>query len=463
MPSPSIIVSQPSPSADHAPDEHDFSRRLRISPASPRRAEHSSPRAQQGRLYNPNTDGVRPRPVVAEPDAMSDAASSAYAPRGSVHLPRRSQPVRTSGDPPRLFDPRKDNPHQFNVLQRPSSLSNGTATAAPSGGMRQTPTPKSSGDWVSASSTSSASYAHSTISSNFTLSSTATDSSTGSALFDNKTPRSEDSAGPSALSSQLKRLYREILSLEARVQCEDRDRDMVEETDRGAHPQRVRVLTTAGAVGEEAKDVDEEVVKEKLKRLVQDHKDLVELIYRMLSLTLAPTVPQSLKSIPVKYNLVFRLWNHGFHRLLERLRHYAMANSKVSLEHLQEFTYYAYSFYTYLIKEQLMAGLHAAWVESLGDITRYCIAVSSMLEKSVQNAGGPAAAAHTHAITAAKLCDNHLLLTLAANAPEGRYVRALGQECAAHARRCCRHAALTLYTVAAIWHVCEHVRAVCRA
>ncbi len=62
---------------------------------------------------------------------------------------------------------------------------------------------------------------------------------------------------------------------------------------------------------------------------------LVELIYRMLSLTLAPAVPQSLKNIPEKYNLVRRLWNHGFHRLLELLRRGAMADSKVALEHLQ--------------------------------------------------------------------------------------------------------------------------------
>lgn len=298
---PNIVVSQPSPSADHIPDEYDFSRRLKISPSSPRnthsKQEHSSPRAQQGRLYNPNTDGVRPRAVTAEPDAMSDAASSAYAPRVPAHIPRRSQPVRTSGDAPRLFDPRKDNPHQFSVLHRPNGLPNGpngngpngTATAAPSGGMRQTPTPKSSGDWVSASSTSSASYAHSTISSNFTLSSTTTDSSTGSALFDNnKTPRSEDSAGPSALSSQLKRLYREILTLEARVQSEDREHDLIEDADRSSQPQRVRVLTTTGAVGEEIKEADEEAEKEKYKRMVSDHKEYVFRVITFLSVSLMP-------------------------------------------------------------------------------------------------------------------------------------------------------------------------------
>ena len=55
----------------------------------------------------------------------------------------------------------------------------------------------------------------------------------------------------------------------------------------------------------------------------------------MLSLTLAPTVPQSLRSIPIKYNLVYRLWNHGFHRLLEILRRDSNAKSEIALEHLQ--------------------------------------------------------------------------------------------------------------------------------
>lgn len=56
----------------------------------------------------------------------------------------------------------------------------------------------------------------------------------------------------------------------------------------------------------------------------------------MLTLTLAPTVPQSLRSILIKYALVSRLWNHGFHRLLELLRRDATTKlSEIALEHLQ--------------------------------------------------------------------------------------------------------------------------------
>lgn len=57
----------------------------------------------------------------------------------------------------------------------------------------------------------------------------------------------------------------------------------------------------------------------------------------MLSLTLAPSVPTSLRNIPLKYNLIIRLWTHAFHRLLESLRRAAMppSSSTVALEHLQ--------------------------------------------------------------------------------------------------------------------------------
>ena len=64
---------------------------------------------------------------------------------------------------------------------------------------------------------------------------------------------------------------------------------------------------------------------------------LAESIREMLALTLAPTVPASLKNIPQKYNLIIRLWSHAFYHLLESLRHAARppTSSLVALEYLQ--------------------------------------------------------------------------------------------------------------------------------
>ena len=155
-------------------DAEDFSRRLNIS--SSKRPAHTSPRtahssAKNNKLFNPQTDLI-PMRHTAEPESISDATSSSYAPRGMSINP--SGPLReASAHQRQLFDHRKDDPVRFSVLPRPSSTN----------GNRPVPTPKSSADYVSASSTSS--YAHSQVSSNFTLSSNTTDgSSASSAVFD---------------------------------------------------------------------------------------------------------------------------------------------------------------------------------------------------------------------------------------------------------------------------------------
>jgi len=104
-----------------------------------------------------------------------------------------------------LFDHCKDDPVRFSVLARPPHSLHGRSTL-PS---------KSSGDYVSASSTSS--YTASILPSAFTLSSMTDSSSASSALFDGQ--GSEDS-GNSVFSVQLKQLYRNITDLE-KIKQED--------------------------------------------------------------------------------------------------------------------------------------------------------------------------------------------------------------------------------------------------
>ena len=165
IPNPNIVVSEASPSHMDA-DPDDFSRRLKISYGSPR-ASHARPAANgsPGRLYNPNTDSVRRPVMTAEPEAMSEGASGSQSPRA---IPPRVHPTQPSRGVPeahrQLFDPRKHDAVLFSTQHRQH---NGPAplNGSPNVG-RPTPTPKSSGDWVSASSTSSTSYAQSEISSN---------------------------------------------------------------------------------------------------------------------------------------------------------------------------------------------------------------------------------------------------------------------------------------------------------
>lgn len=100
-------------------------------------------------------------------------------------------------------------------------------------------------------------------------------------------------------------------------------------------------------------------------------------MHNLLQLTLAPHVPASLRNIPTKYNLIYRLWLNSFFRPLENLRRESF-NSAIALEHLQEFIIYAYIFYSMLLEEQTLADFKASWLEALGDLARYRMVIAAM-------------------------------------------------------------------------------------
>jgi len=104
------------------------------------------------------------------------------------------------------------------------------------------------------------------------------------------------------------------------------------------------------------------------------------MIHNLLRLTLAHNVPVSLRAVPEKYNLIMRLWLHGFHHLLKNLRRCAFNNLIVALEHLQDFIYYTYTFYSCLFEEDNLSFYQSSWVESLGNLARYQMAVSDNLD-----------------------------------------------------------------------------------
>ncbi|KAI9064193.1 hypothetical protein FKP32DRAFT_1603074 [Trametes sanguinea] len=398
VPSPNIVVSEASPSHMDA-DSEDFSRRLKISYSSPR-TSHARPAA------NGSPDPIRrPAMMTAEPEAMSDAASSSHSPRAVPARLQSSHPTRGVPDSHRqLFDPRKHDAVLFSAQNRQHGVV-APVNGSPNMG-RPTPTPKSSGDWVSASSTSSASYAQSTISSNFTLSSATTDSSSASsALFDSSNPsrRSEDStSSANAFSRKLKEVYRMISGLEGKILGKDRERDREDDSERGTHRPGVLIKGRPASSNVPRAAASEEEESERWRKLVADHQALAESIREMLTLTLAPTVPASLKNIPQKYNLIIRLWSHAFYHLLESLRHAARppTTSPVALEYLQQFLNYAYVFYGGLIEERNFAQYRGAFLEALGDLSRYWMAVSALLEGTHSS---------SNSLTASAIAKNNLL------------------------------------------------------
>jgi hypothetical protein len=102
------------------------------------------------------------------------------------------------------------------------------------------------------------------------------------------------------------------------------------------------------------------------------------MMHNLLEISLAPSVPASLRNISTKYNIIIRLWTHAFHRLLESLHRVSLA-SLLALEHLQDFIYYTYTFYTELLEEQTLRTFCAGWLEALDDLAHYRMAVAAMV------------------------------------------------------------------------------------
>ena len=117
-----------------------------------------------------------------------------------------------------------------------------------------------------------------------------------------------------------------------------------------------------------------------------------------------PLIPASMHTLPQRYDIANRLWQTAFHLLLERFRcavsrpastassfkdagegesfetvwSECAARSPTVLDHLTDFIYYAYTFYTHLLEEQSLLVFSSAWLEQLGDVARYKMAVAGL-------------------------------------------------------------------------------------
>ncbi|SCV69696.1 BQ2448_1090 [Microbotryum intermedium] len=196
------------------------------------------------------------------------------------------------------------------------------------------------------------------------------------------------SAAPSenAIVAQLKRAYREIVELETKMQDENKAAlaAMQREDEASSHHQPgVRIK------GQGRKFDDEYWVK-----LASGHKQLADAHYSFLQMALDPRLPASLHSLPQKYNIPTRLWQTAFHQLLERMRHAVLASPPTSsstltsstseanvMEHLVEFIQYAYGHYSQLFEDPTVSVFRSAWIEQLGDLARYRMAVAGLASR----------------------------------------------------------------------------------
>ena len=124
---------------------------------------------------------------------------------------------------------------------------------------------------------------------------------------------------------------------------------------------------------------------------------LADAHYSFLQMALDPRLPASLHSLPQRYNTPTRLWQTAFHQLLERMRHAVLASPPSApdtspsgssgqmtanvLDHLIEFIQYAYGHYTQLAEDPSVAVFRSAWIEQLGDLARYRMAVAGLASR----------------------------------------------------------------------------------
>ncbi|KAJ6585822.1 hypothetical protein B0H19DRAFT_1060009 [Mycena capillaripes] len=177
--------------------------------------------------------------------------------------------------------------------------------------------------------------------STFTLSSTTGLSSTDSAsasstLFDRKNNPAGDDRSTNTFAIQLKRF---ITDLEIKVKQEDSDE--TEDT---------------GYVLLKAKDgQDDEVERDKECECGSARSRTTKSKLRFI-------LPSK---YPSPHNIILCLWTFAFDKLLESLCR-ASFTFALTLEHLQDFIYYAYTFYTRLLEDPFKSG----WLEALGDLAQ---------------------------------------------------------------------------------------------
>ncbi|GAA5858929.1 hypothetical protein JCM9279_004362, partial [Rhodotorula babjevae] len=306
-----------------------------------------------------------------------------------------------------LFDPRRDDPMRF-------AEARAERTAARHGGLGKA----SAADTRSLASGSVLSFASDMTGDDAASASAASGAASASG---SKRP-------PHPAMAPLKRAYREITDLEARVAEEHRAaqaasaREGGEADDfaagggGGGSGAKAGVRIQGAGAGGRARLDDEYWV-----RLATLHKQLADAHYSFLQLALDPRLPASLHSLAQRYNIPTRLWQVAFHQLLERMRHAVLSAPLPSshgpapghaddsppanvLEHLIEFIQHAYGFYSQLFEDPTIAIFRAAWIEQLGDLARYRMAVAGLASRMhAASASSSAAAAAPARLTSAAL------------------------------------------------------------
>ncbi|KAK5241547.1 hypothetical protein LTS06_012037, partial [Exophiala xenobiotica] len=108
---------------------------------------------------------------------------------------------------------------------------------------------------------------------------------------------------------------------------------------------------------------------EQWQALIALHRTLLHAHHDFFLACQHPTASPALRSLLTKYTMPARLWRHGIHSFLELLRH----RLPHSHEHILSFVYLAYQIIGLLMES--VPTFHETWIECLGDLARYRMAI----------------------------------------------------------------------------------------
>lgn len=140
----------------------------------------------------------------------------------------------------------------------------------------------------------------------------------------------------------------------------------------------------------QAHDVTSRLGSEQWQALIALHRTLLYEHHDFLMATQHPSATPALRGLAVKYSMPARMWKHGIHAFLEVLRH----RRPESQDYMLAFIYLAYQMMA-LLYETVPSFLDT-WIECLGDLARYRMAIEEEREAHAQW-GGVAARWYTMA------------------------------------------------------------------
>ncbi|KAM0701740.1 hypothetical protein Q7P35_010649 [Cladosporium inversicolor] len=120
---------------------------------------------------------------------------------------------------------------------------------------------------------------------------------------------------------------------------------------------------------QKASQRNDELSTEQWQALVALHRTLLYEHHDFLMATQHPSANPALLGLATKYSMPARMWKHGIHAFLEVLRH----RRPHSQEYMLAFIYLAYQMMSLLL--ETVPGFTDTWIECLGDLARYRMAI----------------------------------------------------------------------------------------